>query len=244
MNLFSSLFSKNPPPNLAAATKSPGRPVTFDVPAALPKLILPEAMETKGEEIAPAAHLSSLLEQQKATESVEFLAASLPEEDAIRWASESCALVAPKLTPNDQAALDCCNAWLAEPTATNGKLAGAAAARADYSGPGAWAAQAAAWAETTGFSARMMSPLIAKAVTGSIMLAAVLAKPGASLPPAKPAVRLNEGAAASDDAAVDRVAPAPPGAAAATAAAGGISPVELCRTYKPFLDKGIAIAAG
>jgi len=68
------------------------------------------------------------------------------------------------------------------------------------------------------------NPLVAKAVLGSVMLSAALAKPDVQLPaiPKLGAPPLPE-------------VPAPPAPPAAGA--------ELCALYRPFLERGLQIAA-
>lgn len=228
-------------PKLAATLASPVKdaaPAAFEfkIPASLPKLA--PLAETGADD--SAARLSALLKERKAPEAIDLLAKQLPEQDAVRWAGDSCDVVSEKLTPKDKAALDSCKAWLAEPGLTNKSLAGAAAAKAGHGGPGAWAAQAAAWAKTLGEPKPLPNhpALLAQAVAGSVMLAAALTQPGVTLPkpddgtltPANLPAFPNKPSAPSSP--VPVAAPNPPPAA------------DLCRLYKPFLDKGIAIAAG
>lgn len=194
----------------------------------LPKLSAGSATD------APAGHLAGLLQQQKPVEAVSFLAHALPEKDAVRWAAQSCEMVSGQQSAEDQKAAEASRRWLAQPNEANQQQAAAAAAQAAHAGPGAWSAQAAAWSAPTAVPGRVApvtvpSGLVGQAVTGSVMLAAALSHPGFKLPvPAVPGVPAG---------AIPVAAPvAPPGPA--------IADRELCLLYKPFLDRGIALAAG
>ncbi len=194
MSFLRKLFGKEPVPAPAL--------VAFNVPAALPKLSAPSAAPialaagieaTPGHppsSLAPQAYLDALLKQQKPIEVVKFLAYGLPEHDSVRWASVSCDLVEANQAAEDRQATSAAKQWLDRPTAANQKAAASAASKAGFKGPGAWAAQAAAWAgpspstgsggvtRPTGASkgAPASGDLVGKAVTGSIMLSAALAK--------------------------------------------------------------------
>ncbi|MEX0885054.1 MAG: hypothetical protein WD009_01325 [Phycisphaeraceae bacterium] len=109
----------------------------------------------------------------------------------------------------------------AEPT-PEGQAAADAAAASGMQGPGAWAAQAAAWA-STGDPALP----VAQAVFGAVMLAASV-KAGQALPHTDPSTLETVDDPPADAAAAD-TAPPPPGAMEA---------------LKPFLAIGIAIASG
>jgi hypothetical protein len=221
--------------------------VDFKVPPVLPKLAH-AAGGAEGGADETTAQLTSLLKEQKAPEAIDLLANKLPERDAVRWASESCEVVSEKLTPTDTAALASCKAWLADPSAANKDLAATAALQAGHGGPGAWAAQAAAWSQPPGkapAASTPSAPLLAKAVSGSVMLAAALSKPGVTLPATGVAALEASGQASELAGASNAMAPPSAGAApVATSAPAGVPAVELCRLYKPFIDKGIAIAAG
>jgi len=248
MGLFSSIFSAKP--KATAAPPPAEGPVSFSVPAQLPKLsatsatpILKEAglkppeRTNTTDTLSTAGCLDSLLKEKKAADSVTFLAHALPQKDAVHWAAVSCDAVKDKLSPADQLAAAACREWLANPTSANQALAANAAQQAEHGGPGAWAAQAAAWCKggsavsPTSGPAAALSPPVGKAVAGCVMLAAALNKPGVSLPQ-KPSViadSLPVGESAAKSLVED---PAP-----------SVPAEEYCRLYKPFIDKGIQIAA-
>ena len=218
MALFGGLFSRPTAP----------APVVFQVPVMLPKLSAGASPE------APAGPLAGLLRQQKPVEAVSFLAHALPERDAVRWAAQSCEMVSGQQSAEDQRAAETSRRWLAQPNEANRQEAGAAAAAAAHAGPGAWSAQAAAWSAPS-FGTGNASPepvpsgLVGQAVTGSVMLAAAMSHPGFKLP--SPATQTAPARAAT---LVATSTPAPPPGANR----------ELCLLYKPFIDRGIALATG
>ncbi len=242
MAFLSGLFSRPAPAAAAPA------PVQFQIPAAMPKLATGSPTEVAaraglsnaaGVPTATAvtskpAYLTALLQQQKPVEAVSFLAYALPERDAVKWAAQSCELVAAKQTPVDKRASEAAQRWIAQPTAANQQAAGASAAEAGHAGPGAWAAQAAAWATPAAGAApgapSVAPDLLGKAVAGSVMLAAALAKPNFILP-------------------VPGIYPAVSGNIPDITQSGTVVPPttetnrELCLLYKPFIDRGIALAA-
>ena len=174
MGLFSSLLS---------SVSAPVASVGFQVPPALPKIgaavaepIVRRASLKPAEGLpppqttTPAAYLSALLGRRMAVEAVGFLAHGLSDPDAVRWASDSCDLVSDRQTPPDREAADVCKRWLANPMQDNQAKAAAAAQLGEHKGPGAWAAQAAAWAGSP------TEGLVGKASSGCVMLAAALTK--------------------------------------------------------------------
>lgn len=235
MAFFQSLFSRPAAP--------PAPRVTFQVPTALPKISAPAASDVAvraghtapglpSASLSPTSYLAALLQQQKLVEAVGFLAHGLPPRDAVRWAVDSCAVVSAQQSPQDRQATEASKAWLAQPTEANRQQAIVRAAEAGHAGPGAWAAQAAGWAGTPAGPAttNAVPDLVGKAVTGSVMLAAAMTKPGFTLP--------KFGAA-----------PAPvPTLASPSLPLAVVAPVpnadELSTLYKPFLDRGVALAAG
>lgn len=216
MSLFN-LFSRG------GTTAPPA--VRFDVPASLPKLV-------RGPD--PAA-LQSMLSEGRVVESVMKLSETLPEADGVRWAADSSGMVKAAQTAPDQAAADAARKWLAAPTPENQAASAKAAAAAGHQGPGAWAAQAAAWAAPqTAPSAASSAPdpLVSQAVKGAVMLAAAMAKPGFDF-------------AQHVKAATDQTGAMADASALASAALPTAAPTpELASTYKPFIDRGLAIAAG
>lgn len=212
MNLFG-LFSRG-------GTAVAPSPVKFDVPVSLPKLV-------NGPD--PTA-LQSMLNEGKVVEGVAKLSETLPENEGVRWAADSSDMVKAAQTAPDQAATEAARQWLAAPTPENQAAAAQAASAAGHQGPGAWAAQAAAWAApAVAVGAALAAPgvLVSQAVKGSVMLAAAMSKPGFDL--------AQQVKAASDQAAV--ALPAAPQLPM-------VPTPELASTYKPFLDRGLQIAGG
>lgn len=120
---------------------------------------------------------------------IKVLAYGLAERDAVGWAVQSVKRVADKLTPLDAAALRAAELWARSPSAQSRAAAEAAAKRTDFQGPGAWTAQAAAWAASgTGAGGlgggRKVQPmrgterLAAHAVQGAVFLAIAKASDG------------------------------------------------------------------
>jgi hypothetical protein len=165
----------------------------------------------------------------------------MPERESVGWACKSSAKVADKLEPADKNALGAAQNWVKNPTPANQVAAGAAAAKTNYQGPGAWAAQGAAWAKPPGAPPTPNAPsLTGHAVAGSVMLAA--AKSAGKLPPV-PAVPK---APALPTPAAPKIAapkvpsfqpPAPPAMPLAER-------VEMAKIHQPFIDLGHGIASG
>lgn len=195
-------------------------PVTFEVPAALPRLVNGPAPAT----------LAATLNEGRVVDGVTQLAETLPEKDAIRWAADASEMTKAAKPAADSAATSAARAWLREPSASAQTTAATAAREAGHQGPGAWAAQAAAWAQPAENSAAAASsapsPLVAGAVKGAVLLAAAMANPEFDLTKHL-AAALAESTAAGG---------APP--------ASGALPREVVAQYKPILDRGLAIAAG
>jgi len=139
-----------------------------------------------------AQYLAALQQNHQSADAVQLLAHGLPERDATGWAVQSAQQVRSKLTPADAKALDAADLWVKQPTAANQKAAAQAAATAGLHGPGAWAAQAAAWAAPVRPQPAAALPpaplavtpplLVPKAVAGAVQLSAALAA-GHTLPP-------------------------------------------------------------
>ncbi len=232
MGLFGTLFAGPP------AASKPAPAVTFNVPAALPRLEGQSAAAISqragqaplaGAPDRPAGYIDALLKQQRPVEAAGVLAHGLPEKDGVRWAADSSEMVAAKQTPADAAATQAAKQWIAQPTSANQAAAADAASKAGHGGPGAWAAQAAAWTgpSAPAAAATAPGPLVSKAVLGSVMLSAAMNKPGLQIP-AVPTLNTPTVAAPAQPA-------LPPEATSGS---------ELCAVYKPFLDRGLQIAAG
>jgi hypothetical protein len=164
----------------------------------------------------------------------------MPPRESVGWACQSSAKVADKLEPADKNALAAAQNWVKNPTPATQSAAAAAAAKTNYQGPGAWAAQGAAWSPTPG--APPPPPgLAGHAVAGSVMLAAVQAKaPAAPKAPAMPALQAPKIAAPTAPTlqapAVPQVAAPPPPTLPQRVAMAGM--------HQPFIDLGQGIASG
>lgn len=135
------------------------QPAVSSVPAELPRLAAKTAAEIckdcKPEAAAkelltpqqtPSQFLAALQEKHLSAEMVKVLAHGLPDREGVAWAVQCAQKVAGTLPAADAQALQAAQAWVKNPSAEKQATAAAAAERTDFQGPGAWAAQAAAWA--------------------------------------------------------------------------------------------------
>lgn len=107
---------------------------------------------------------------------VKVLAQGMPDREGVAWAVQCVLKVADKLPVADAQAMRTAQAWVKDPTPERQRAAAAAAERTDHQGPGAWAAQAAAWAQTGSASPASpdgveMKRLTPHAVSGAVSLA-------------------------------------------------------------------------
>ena len=123
---------------------------------------------------------------------IDQMASDMPEQKSVWWACKSADKVGSQMTPEDIQAKLAAEAWVKEPTPENKLAADDAAKATDYKGPGAWSAQAAAWAkdpetEATSAAAAELPPEVvqakelmgkeassAVAVAGAVKLAAAM----------------------------------------------------------------------
>ena len=164
-------------------SKSPGadEPPAVEAPAAL-ELSAPEPVEFTNATAPTAAEICNqielteqvkalsageltpgeflqLLEQEKQYDpAVDYVANALPPRESVWWAAQSGRAVEGKMTGPDVAAMEAAEAWVKSPTAETAAAATEAAAATDYQGPGAWAAQAAGWAEESSTAAAQTIP--------------------------------------------------------------------------------------
>jgi hypothetical protein len=214
----------------------------------------PPALALLKPQQTPPEYLAALEQHKMAPDAVNLLAHGMPERDSVWWACQSSQKVAGKLNPADANALSAAQTWVKNPTPQTQALAAAAAAKTDYTGPGGWAAQAAAWSKppspaaavpAVGFPAIPTAPaapaapaagLTAPAVAGSVMLAAGLVNRPAMPPVNKPSFSIP-------------TAPRPvlPSMAMPTVKAPEIPPVDLDKQssmLQPFIDLGKDVASG
>lgn len=78
---------------------------------------------------------------------IDRMAADMPEQKAVWWAGKSSEMVEGQMTPEDIQAKKAAEMWVKNPSPENKSAAETAAKQTDYKGPGAWAAQAAAWSK-------------------------------------------------------------------------------------------------
>jgi len=201
----------------------------------------PDAQALLKPEQTPAEYLQALEENKQSGDAVNMLAHGMPERESVWWACQSSQQVSGKLNTADSAALASAENWVKNPTPQNQAAAAAAASKTDYSGPGGWAAQAAAWSKTPGAPEPPAAPgtpapvgLAGAAVAGSVLLAAGLVNR-----PPMPEVKKPQFAIPTTPQPVPPQAPAP--------AMPEIPPVDnnkLSKALNPFLDLGKDVASG
>ncbi len=216
----------------------------------------PEAKALLQPAQTPTQYAEALQKGSFSHDQIHFLAHGMPERESVGWACKSSAKVSDKLEPADKSALGAAQAWVKNPTPANQAAAAAAAAKTNYQGPGAWAAQGAAWAKAPGAPAAPAAPnLTGHAVAGSVMLAAAKSagkmpaiQPPALAAPAMPKVPTLQ---APQVAAPKVPALQPPQMALPKPPA--LSPpkppalperVETAKIHQPFIDLGHGIASG
>lgn len=236
---FSKKFLRFLPAILRLRTSPSAAEPEIAVPADLPCVAAaaPVVAQQAGlgavSEVNASALLVHWLGQGRYVESLSFLAHGLSNRDGVRWAVEACELAPGMREPADTNAAAACRAWIAQPGIATAELAAQAArATQPYSATG-WAAQAAAWAGASPADASVagVTPrLPSKAVLGSVMLAA--ASSGRDL------------GAMVKQAGLEGLRPAVPAEAPASmVAAASVNPA-LRGIYRPYLERGLAIAAG
>ena len=110
----------------------------------------PEAKALLHSAHTPTQYAEALQKGSFSHDHIHFLAHGMPERESVGWACKSSAKVADKLEPVDKSALHAAQEWVKNPTPATQSAAAAAAAKTNFQGPGAWAAQGAAWAKTPG----------------------------------------------------------------------------------------------
>ena len=216
----------------------------------------PQAAALIKPEMTPTQYVGALEQNNLSGDAINSLAHGMPERESVWYACQSSQRVADKLPANDSAALKAAEAWVKNPTPATQAKAAAAAAATDYQGPGAWAAQGAAWSTSTpgappppavpGANPASLTP---QATSGAVQLASAMEAgapipkldlpalqaappPPAMAPPAGPKFQMPEFAA-----------PAAPQAPTAPQ----LTPPELqkiAQVQKPYVDLGKEIAAG
>jgi hypothetical protein len=199
MGLFDTIAGWFAGSSVPAPAAAPQVPVCAPVPQELPKVSARTAAELCREckpdaaamqlltpQQTPAQFLAVLQERHLAADMVKVLAQGLPDREGVAWAVQCVLKVADKLPPADALAMRAAQAWVKNPTPELKAAAAAAAQRTDYQGPGAWAAQAAASAQTGAPAPQPVTPgemapprLTPHAVGGAVLLSSsLLACPG------------------------------------------------------------------
>jgi len=251
----------------------------LDIVKSLTDLMNIAGLSPQAQQVAPTAKtpegLFQVLGKEKlAPDAVNVLAHGMPEQKSVFWACKSTDLVSGQVSPEDMAAKMAAEKWVKAPTLANQTAAAEAAAKTDFQGPGAWAAQAAAWAKPTapnlpkptdGLPSEAVQAMdlaqqqasTGKAVAGSVNIAAAMKNDPAIMnkisAPAIPQFKLPAIPGLETPAFPDLKPPAIPGLkmpAVPVPAAPQIpamTPKELDATSKaldPFLKLGMDIAQG
>jgi hypothetical protein len=197
----------------------------------------------------PSQHLAVLEQNYQSEDAIKLLAHGLPERESVWYACQSSQRVAGKLAPADKEALAAAERWVKNPTPETQAAAAAAAAKTDFQGPGAWAAQGAAWSQPAASGASpagaVTTPrLTPQAVARSVLLsAAIAANPKLAAPklqPAVPALNIPEMPQLPQYPQIPKVA-APTAPAPAVM---GEMQANSFRAQHPFIAAGIDIASG
>lgn len=232
------MFFKKPAPSLTKFQSPNATEVTSKYQTKTP----PKPGQTSGE------YLQSLEENKESTEAVNFMANGMPERESTWWACQSSRQVEGKLNAADRSALSAAEGWVKNPTPDTKAAAAEAAAKTDFTGPGGWAAQSAAWSQspaTTGAAAGApQASLAASAVAGAVLLAAGLVNRPAMPEAQKPKLDLQ---APSPQAPKIPDAPALKAPEAPAVETPTVSPAEqskFAKTLQPFIDLGKDVASG
>jgi len=222
----------------------------------------PEAKALMQPTHTPTQYTEALQKGNYSQDHIHFLAHGMPERESVGWACKSSAKVGDKLEPADKSAMHAAHEWVKNPTPANKSAAAAAAAKTNYQGPGAWAAQGAAWSKTPGAPATGAAPnLTGHAVSGSVMLSAAKASgkmPASSTASTAPTSSTASSASTSPKSAMSFKSPTAPTAPTSPTAPQMAAPktptapppqtpaerAEMAKIHQPFIDQGHAIASG
>ncbi|HWA24629.1 MAG TPA: hypothetical protein VG734_03065 [Lacunisphaera sp.] len=187
----------------------------------------------------PPDYLAALQEKKLGPDMIKAMAHGMSDRASVMWAAKSAEKVSAKLPPAEVEAMQAALAWVKDPSEAAQAAAAAAAAKADLQGPGAWAAQAAAFAGTKDKALpRLAPPAVSAAV---LMAAAIEAFPKHAIPKPKiPSVELPA-------AVVEGAAAVAPALAAANVPAVTVPARVLAKEFQsqqPFIALGLDIASG
>ena len=159
---------------LAMTVQEISEPIDFDSEEA-PKLLQ--------EKQSPQEYLEALTQQELLSDALRFLAYALPKREAVWWAALCVRRGSGEsLTDEDASALEATEQWVKEPTEDNRRAAMKAAEAGEFGTAACWPAVGAFW------SGGSMGPpdtpvvppgddLTGKAVSGAVMVGAVLIEP-------------------------------------------------------------------
>jgi hypothetical protein len=200
--------------------------------------------------MTPCQQAQALNQKQLSHDAVKSMAHGLPERDSVKWAAASAEKVSNPAHKPDLNAIQAAKAWAQNPNPESQKAAALAASKTDYQTPGAWAAQAAAFAGKGG-------GLAPHAVTGAVLLAAAqggkpISPPGAAAPkieaPKVPALAAPK-APAFKFPFFKRPSPAPAAPQVAAPGPDGLTVTpaqraEMAKNCDPYLKLGCDIGTG
>ena len=204
----------------------------------------PAAQQLLTPQQTPSQYLSALQEKQMGDEMVKTMAHGLPDREGVHWAAQSAEKVSDKLPPDDVQAMKAAQAWAKNPTEANQAAAAAAAAKTNLQGPGALAAQGAAWAQpsTPAAAPAGVVPAVPRltplAVSGAVLLAAAIKANPALAAPKAPALQAPT---------LPAQVPATPQLAATQVAPPTVPPSVQAQMFKeqhPFIALGLDVASG
>jgi hypothetical protein len=217
----------------------------------------PESSQLLTPTQTPAEYLQTLQQHHQSEDSIKLLAHGMPDRESTWWATQSAQKVANPANAADQEAIQAAETWVKNPSAATQQQAAAAAAKTDYQTPGAWAAQAAAWAQAPGSGAGIPGAppipaapgmpaaptaprLTPHAASGAVMLAAAMS---AQPLPAKPHFQ------AAPLPAMEKPALVAPTLAMPKPAIPPTPPTpqqkaEMAKIHEPFIKTGTDIASG
>jgi hypothetical protein len=204
------------------------------------------ATELTSDSQSVADAFAALVENNLFQDAVIALANGMTREAAVKWGGDAAKTVAAKLPDSELQALSGAEDWLAGDG--DGEQLDALLKDDAMQGPGAWAAQAAAWADDAAGAAEGEAPPYGKAVESTVKLAAALTANDWPLYDAKAqsAAMDAELAAEPPDLGTDLGGAAMEAAAAAMSSADQETPApeqQLNDLLKPFVELGLKIAA-
>jgi hypothetical protein len=261
MSFLSNIFKASSPsaPAKPAPPPPPPPPSYSPIPAELPKIAAPKAVQIAEAaspspeaqalltpQQTPSQYLNALQEKHMGGEMVKTMAHGLPDREGVHWAASSAAKVSDKLPPDDLNAMKAAQAWVKSPTPSNQAAASAAAAATNFKGPGAFAAQGAAWAQPPASGGALPAAAAAPRLTPHAVNSAVMMSSSIQANPAlaAPTAQLPTLAAPAAPAAPILVAPK---LASVPPPTPTIPPDVQAQTFQqqhPFIKLGVDIASG